>query len=437
MSPLSPPDTNGVLVTSPAGNPNDGLTYNPLLIKHNNNNWVDRTMRLQTFNSLYAEYEFIPGLKYRFNLGLTLVGEEDDQFQGADTKANPNYFRAGKGNIASVNNSHTFNYTAENLLTYNKTFGKSRISFTGLYSIEQVHAHNTSVQKDSIDQDFVQFYNLGQANTTDPPVVGGAESSWALISYMARINYVFDDRFMLTVTGRDDGSSRLAIGHKFHQYPAISAGWDIANESFMKNITYLSALKVRAGFGQTSNQAVPVYSSLGNVSNSNNLASNGGTGSTIRYNFGPSIQTGYNILNLPNPALDWEYTKTINLGIDFGILKNRITGSVDYYHAHTNKDLYSISLPATSGVARAFYHQYRPGAELGYGAESFVGERIDEELYVVDRPQPLLQPEQAACPESGYDAEYPEPAVRRIFADVHLRLQEAGHLAAERSQPGC
>jgi len=373
LSPLSAPDTNGVIVQAPAGNPTDNQQYNPLYVKHNNNNWVDVTKRLRTFNSLYAEYEFIPGLKYRFNLGLSYATEEDDQFKGADTKTNPSFFRAGKGNTASVNNIPSYGYTAENLVTYDKTIAsKHRINFTGLYSIQEYHQHNTYVSKDSIDQDFVQFYNLGQSSTTPAPVLSGGELSWALISYMARINYVYDNRFMLTLTGRSDGSSRLAAGHKWHQYPAVSAGWDIHNENFMNRFDWLSALKLRAGFGQTSNQSINPYASLGLVSNSNNVAaqnnvSQGSTGTTIRYNFGPTVVTGYNVLSLPNPNLDWEYTQTTNLGLDFGILKNRVTGSIDYYHQRTNKILYNLNLPATSGVAGPYTTNI--GAMQNWGME--------------------------------------------------------------------
>jgi hypothetical protein len=124
----------------------------------------------------------------------------------------------------------------------------------------------------------------------------------------------------------------------------------------MNRFEWLTALKLRAGFGQTSNQSINPYASLGLVSNSNNTAgqngvSQGSTGTTIRYNYGPTVVTGYNVLSLPNPNLDWEYTQTTNLGLDFGILKNRVTGSLDYYHQHTNKILYNVALPASSGVA--------------------------------------------------------------------------------------
>jgi len=352
LSPLSAVDTNGVTVISPAGNPTDVQTYNPVLTRNNNNNWVDRTTRARTFNSVYAEYQFIPGLKYRFNLGLSYTREEGDQFKGADTKLTPQYFNAGKGNTATVNNSEAWGYTAENIITFDKTFAtKHKISVTGLYSIQEYHQHNTNITKDSIDQDFVQFYNLGQANSTHPAVVSGGESSQVLLSYMGRFNYSYDNKYLLTVTYRSDGSSVLAAGKKWHSYPAVSVGWNINNEKFAEKIldkAKISTLKLRAGFGQTSNQAIAPYTSLGRVSNSNGL---GGTAGVIRYNFGPTVYTGYNLSTLPNPNLEWEFTKTTNIGLDFGILKNRITGSIEYYQQRTNNILYNVKIPATSGIS--------------------------------------------------------------------------------------
>lgn len=352
LSPLSAVDTNGVLVLNPAGNPNDySSQYNPLLTKSNNNNWVDKITRFRSFNSLYAEYEFFPGLRYRFNLGLNYTREEADQFKGADTKTTPQYFNSGKGNSASVNNTEGWGYTAENLIFYDKTIAtKHRINFTGLYSIQEAHSHNTYVSKDSIDADFIQFYNLGQANSTHPAVVSGGESSTVLISYMARLNYAYNDKYMLTLTFRNDGSSVLAEGHKWHQYPAVSAGWNITNENFADFLSKIriNNLKLRAGFGQTSNQSISPYSSLGNVTNNNGQ---GGNANTIKYNYGPTVYIGYNLGTLPNSTLDWEYTKTVNAGLDFGIFDNRITGSMDYYRQNTNKILYTQKIPPSSGIS--------------------------------------------------------------------------------------
>jgi len=362
LSPLMPAyDSTGALYLKPWGNIDDNNAaqrYNPLFLKNNNNNWVDKVRRLRTFNSLYAEYEFIKGLRYRINLGLNYAQQFAGQFQGEDhAPLNPSYFRAALGNIAQVDNGETWGYTAENLLYYDKTIKeKHKINFTGLYSIQESQSTNNSIRKDSITDDFVQFYNLALstpingANTT----ITGSESRSALISYMARINYAYNDRYLLTLTYRKDGSSRLAKGNKWFDYPAISAGWIISDEDFMSNIKPVSSLKLRAGWGKTSNQAINPYESLGLVNNSNNLGNGSTGGGTIRYNYGPTIVTGFNVVTLPNPNLSWEFTKTINIGLDFSLWKNRLTGTLEYYNSKTDDILYSISLPVTSGVAGAY-----------------------------------------------------------------------------------
>lgn len=357
LSPLMPAyDSTGTLIVSPTGNTTDRVSqYNPLLLKNNNNSWVDKITRFRSFNSIYGEYQVMKDLKYRLNVGLDYRRQENDQFRKSDSKLAPSYFRPLKGNTASVNNAEGLGYTLENILTYDKTFkGKHKINITGLYSFQQDRSHNTFVSKDSIDENFIQFYNLGQASASNStkPITNGSESTFALESYMLRMNYVFSDKYMLTLTERIDGSSRLAPGNKYHEYPALSAGWNISNEKFMQRFQQISNLKLRAGIGQTSNQSVSPYGSLGLFSQSNFIGGNGGN---IRYNFGPStIVTGYNMVTLPNPNLDWEYTKTINAGVDFGLLDNRITGSIDWYNAHTFKILYGIALPPTSGIVGSF-----------------------------------------------------------------------------------
>jgi len=359
LSPLMPVyDSVGALYVKPWGNVDDnnaGQRYNPLYLKNNNDSWVDRVRRLRTFNTLYAEVQFIKGLRYRFNLGLSYAQQFSGQFQGADNfPTKVSYFRAAQGNIASVNNGETWGYTAENLIYYDKTIKKNhRINFTGLYSIQETQTFNTFVQKDSITDDFVQFYNLALStpisgsNTT----INGGETKTSLISYMGRVNYAFKDKYLLTATFRRDGSSRLAPGNKWFDYPAVSAGWVISDENFMKRFKFLNTLKLRAGWGKTSNQSINPYQSLGLVNNSNGLAA---PGNVIRYNYGPTIVTGYNVVTLPNPNLKWEFTKTTNIGLDFGFLNNKITGTIEYYNSRTDNILYNVVLPVTSGVAGAF-----------------------------------------------------------------------------------
>jgi len=361
LTPLtSPYNADGSLNLYPAGNIDDlngSDRYTPLLLRNGGENrWVDRVRRLRTINNFYGEIEFIKGLRYRVNFGLNYAQQHGAQFRGSDQPNNPSYFRPAQGNIARVSNGETWGYTLENLIYFDKTIKKHKINFTGLYSIQENQSFDNFVQKDSITEDFVQWYNLSLStpiNGTNTSI-GGGESRWALISYMARINYSFDDKYLLTLTGRIDGSSRLAKGNNYFTYPAISAGWNIDNESFLKNVKEISTLRLRAGWGKTSNQAIAPYASLGLVSNNNGLAAGNTGGNIIRYNFGPTIITGYNLVNLPNPNLRWEFTNTLNLGIDFGFFKNRITGSIEYYNAQTDDVLYNVTLPVTSGVAGAF-----------------------------------------------------------------------------------
>lgn len=364
LSPLSSPYLDGVVNKKPAGNLDDlNTTYSPLLLNTNNNQWTDRVRRFRTFNSLYGEVQIIEGLKYRLNAGLDFNQEEGAQFRGTDS-----YFRPALGNTASVNNGTGTKYSLDNLLTYDKTFAtKHRVSVTALFGFEREQYHNTTVSKDSITADFVQWYNLGQSSVGPVAILGGSESSATLISMMLRANYVFDDKYMITLTGRRDGSSRLGDGNKWKQYPAVSAGWSISNESFMQDQKIVSNLKLRAGFGVTSNQAVPAYSTLGGV------ASNG-----VRYNYGPSSQIGYYVTKIVDPKLDWEYTRTTNIGLDFGVLNNRITGSVDWYTAKTDKLLYGVPLPPTSGISEPYLTNIgnvtNKGLEVALSSQNIVSE---------------------------------------------------------------
>jgi hypothetical protein len=164
---MQPYDSLGNFVLSPTGNTTDRVTqYNPLFLKSNNGQWVDKVRRLRTFNTIYGEYQIIPGLKYRLNVGLDYRLQENDQFRSSDKALAPSYFRPKQGNTASVNNSEGYGYTLENILTYDKTIGKHKFTVTGLYSYQEDHTHNASISKDSIDEDFIQFYNLGQANAS-------------------------------------------------------------------------------------------------------------------------------------------------------------------------------------------------------------------------------------------------------------------------------
>jgi TonB-linked SusC/RagA family outer membrane protein len=342
----------GVLSLSPLANPykEDGTwkrtikmpldeqwTYSKAIINNLGDSFIDQTKAYSSYNTLYGEIKIpgIEGLKYRANVGANFRMSNGGQYTGQGVFA----LNATTVSTASISNSLSTAWGIENLLTYDRTFaGKHQVNLVGLYSAEQTLSNNSQVSAKDIPADALQFYNLGRAAgefTIDPNNQGYQMSG--LMSWMGRAMYSYDNRYMLSVTYRSDASSRLAEGHKWHSYPAVSVGWNIANESFMKNITQINSLKLRVGYGETSNQSINPYATLGLLS-------------TRPYNFGSLYATGFYVSQLPNPNLGWEFSKTWNYGLDFAILKNRLSGTIEYYVTNTSDILLSLNLPSTSGV---------------------------------------------------------------------------------------
>lgn len=303
-----------------------------------NDQWLNETRGFASYNAIYGEVKapFLEGLKYRVNLGLDYIQSNNGAYTGQGVgSTNPATISS-----ASIDNRHTYHWTLEHLLSYDRTFaGKHAVNAVALYSVEQSKYNRSNMSAQDIPADAFQFYNIGRA---DGQIIVNPDNQdyqlWGLKSVMGRVMYAYDNRYMISATVRSDGSSRLAEGHKWHTYPAVSVGWNIANESFMQNITAINSLKLRAGFGQTSNQAIAPYATLGLLS-------------TRPYNFGPSTYgTGYYVTGLPNPDLGWEFSKTWNFGLDFSLLKNRLSGTIEYYITKTEDILLNLGLPQTSGV---------------------------------------------------------------------------------------
>ncbi len=344
----------GVLSQSPILNPynedgswkrvvkmplDDQWTYSRETVEALGDQWIDRTKAYGSYNTLFGEVKIpgIQGLKYRINLGGNFRMSNGGSYTGEGVFSN----NATTPSTATVSNSLTTNWAVENLLTYERTFaGKHQVNAVGMYSAEQTFYNRSQMSAKSIPADAFQYFNLGHAageKTIDPNNQDYQVSG--LMSWMGRAMYSYDNRYMLTATLRADASSRLAPGRKWHTYPAVSAGWNIKNESFMQNVTAIDMLKIRVGYGQTSNQSINPYQTLGRLS-------------TRPYNFGPTtFSTGYYVSQLPNSNLGWEFSITWNYGIDISLLKNRISATVEYYVTNTKDILLSVSLPPTSGVS--------------------------------------------------------------------------------------
>lgn len=338
MSPIaSPYNADGTLKLSINMANDQAWNETRYIVDSIKDQWLSPDKTLGSYNSLYGEVNIpgVKGLKYRINLGVNYSTTDNDSYTGTGV-ASTNPITPS---VASRGHSESIGWTVENLLTYDRTFGKSHLNITGLYSAEKDSYNSLYVSAQGVPNDQFQFYNLGTAlgTTTINPSYQGYSVS-GLLSWMGRVIYQYADRYMLTASLRSDGSSHLAPGHQWHTYPAISAGWNIANESFLKNSRLFNELKVRVGFGQTSNQAVAAYSTLGQLS-------------SRPYNFGPTdYAVGYTVSSLPNPDLGWEYSKTWNYGLDFALLNNRLSGTIEYYVTKTNDVLLNVALPATSGA---------------------------------------------------------------------------------------
>jgi hypothetical protein len=224
--------------------------YSEESLKALGDKYKDQTKAYGTYNSLYGEVKipYVEGLKYRLNLGLNYRHSDYGNYTGegvfSDTANTPSH--------ATSSNTSTTNWAIENMLTYDRTFGKHTINAVALYSAEQTRYTKSYMYGQNLTSDAFQFYNMGRAETitVDPANQGYYESG--LESVMGRIMYNYDNRYMASVTLRSDGSSRLAKGHKWHTYPAVSLGWNIAKENFMKDFTWLENLKLRVGYGETS-----------------------------------------------------------------------------------------------------------------------------------------------------------------------------------------
>lgn len=299
--------------------------------------WLNEQKGFGTYNNLFAEVQcpWIKGLKYRVNLGLNYRSTKG----GAFTDEGVNSTTADTPSTASLTHSETTNWAIENMVTYDRTFGKHQLNVVGMYSAEETVYTKSNIAARDIPASYLQYYNLGRAEgtiTVNPDNWDYQKSG--LMSWMGRAMYTYDNRYMLMATVRADASSRLAKGHQWHTYPAVSAGWNINRESFMKDLEWLDILKIRVGYGQTSNQAVNPYSTWGRLS-------------TRPYNFGPTgYATGYYVSALPNYDLGWEYSSTWNFGLDFTLFGGRLSGTFEYYMMKTSDLLQSVNLPSTSGV---------------------------------------------------------------------------------------
>ena len=275
------------------------------------------------------------GLVFTVRLGIDDTKQLNDLFtaKGAFTYPTPG---------ATVKHSYNTNILNEELLTFNKVINnKHRINAVAGFTWQENTNRYFQQGGSGFQFDFFETNNLSSASITDPNYSSKSKST--LLSWLGRANYVFDDKYIVTFTARADGSSRFGENNKWGFFPSAALAWRVSKENFMKNIEFISDLKVRSSYGMTGNQEIGSYNSISRMSSVTGIM--GGTGPY------QSVAIGYVPTSLANKDLKWETTRQIDAGIDLSILKGRLSFTADYYKKRTEDLLANLPIPGSSGFS--------------------------------------------------------------------------------------
>lgn len=291
---------------------------------------VSRNQRIKVLASLFAEVNLTSFLRYRFSFGADVVSAlSNEQFPiyNDGYKSRTQYeIRNGRTNY--------FSPVVTNQLTFDKTFGRHMLNVTAIVDRQTFRTNtlNGSGYRPNNDIDEMQ-------GVSNPNATSSLDES-ALISYVGRLNYEYDGKYLLSASVRRDGSSRFAPGNKWGTFPSLSLGWRISEEEFLKNIPAISELKIRASYGQTGFNGIGSYAwqSLVQADNSN-------------YVFGGSKLLGSYFSSLGNTQLKWESTEMTNLGIDLALFNNSITFTAERYNRNTDGLLLEVPIPNSLGYS--------------------------------------------------------------------------------------
>ena len=282
--------------------------------------------------TLFAEMQLMKDLKYRLNLGVDLKNTRKYNYVGSESAVNKASGLKGNG----YNNwNKRFSKVMENILTYNHTWNKHRLTATAVYSWQDFTYEDINLSGSGFENDLTGAWSMGLADKSSVSW-GTNKYSNKLISFTGRVSYVYDDKYLLTATSRWDGSSRFGANNKWGYFPSVGLGWRLSQESFLKENKVITNLKIRGSFGITGNQEIGNYKSLAQLTGSNYT-----DGSSVIYGFKESIGNG---------DLKWERTTQFDLGFDLS-LWNRIDIAFDYYTRNTNDLLYNVPIPSTSGYS--------------------------------------------------------------------------------------
>lgn len=418
-------DENGVYVSellNPLGVP----VENPLFILEN---FSDNRISGNLLVNNYLEYEIIDGLKLRTSAGISLNTNEIKlwkssllgSFGGATSPA-----------TAGVTKSESLNWLNENTISYKRNFGENHIfDVLAGFTIQKDRYDRLSAGATDFPTDYVTYLSAGTINAGTHLV-----SEWSMMSLLSRINYSYGGKYLFTATLRRDGSSRFGANNKWGTFPSFSIGYNLSEESFMQNVTFVSNLKLRASYGISGNNLIGNYAHIGLISSAN-YVENG------------KIKPGLVPSNLSNDLLTWEKTKQTNLGLDLGLFEDRISFTADIYKNIKTDLLLAVQLPAASGFSSSTQNIgeiENRGVELGLSTINIEGKSFNWEsnmVFSANRNKVLkLATEGSRIANSSYQVtEVGHPVASFYLMNVVGIFQNASEVASSpiqhaKTQPG-
>lgn len=285
----------------------------------------------RTLGTVYGEVKFLNDFTARLNLGADLTSQRRDTYvdrQTIEGRAN--------GGIASILSGTNNSFLSEFTLNYKKKFNNQDLNVLFGTTGQQFNFNDESSQGSGFPSDATKTDNMSLGDPTRYIVTSG-KSRNSLLSYLGRVNYNISEKYLLTASLRIDGSSRFGENNKYGVFPSFAFAWRLENEEFMKDVEYITSLKLRSSWGQTGNQAIGNYQSMTTYTAGQKAVIGNQQVSTTTPN------------RVPNPNLKWETSEQLNFGLDFGLKGNRITGSLDWFSKTTRDMLLNLPIPRTTG----------------------------------------------------------------------------------------
>lgn len=324
------------------------------------------SQQLRMVGNVYGEVDFFKGFNFRSSFGV-------DGDYTTNRNFTPVYFvsstQQNNPNTLGKDWNYRLSWLWENTVSMNKKFGKHAFNAVAGYTMQNVTSQNLYLQARDVIRDDPSFWYINRdniaSNNAYQEVNNGVDENnyYSMMSVLGRVNYTYDDRYLLTATFRRDGSSKFPANNRYATFPSFAAGWNIINEDFMQNISQISNLKVRASWGIIGNEKISYLKQYSVVDN--------GVGAI--FGTGEAINPGQTYSGAGNPNLKWESTHQVDIGLEIGFFDDKLTAEVDYFRRDTKDILIDLNIPGYQGNGNNATITYNAGEVLNSGLELNLG----------------------------------------------------------------